>query len=352
MDELHLLRATRNTTGTVPPAVLAAGREKLMQRAADESAHQTPAPVLHPVRPWRRTLFASAAAVALVATLVVVDVMGSGERPGVTAEAADVLNDAAASTIATSDPVLEPGQYLLVDTTGVAMTFASGQLGDTTPRWLSSIDTQMYVPADRTAEWVWSLEPSVPVQFFGEGSREASERMKADLQADGIQMDESEVLRAPGGQWEGFAWEVLGQMPLNEFIESAPRDPDELLKMIYEKTEGQGWNTDANAFMAVQGIVRAGVIVPADLRAALYQAIALIPGVTVVDSEAALDGRRGVSLGMKTTDYRARMEIIIDPETGQVIGERMVQLKDYLGVPAGTVTAWTAITTSVVDSAP
>ncbi|UWX97063.1 CU044_5270 family protein [Arthrobacter zhaoxinii] len=348
MDELHLLRATRNTTGTVPPAVLAAGREKLMQKAAGE---REPAPGLHPVRPWRRTLFASAAAVALVATLVAVDVMGSGERPGVTAEAADVLNDAAASTIATSDPVLEPGQYLLVDTTGVAMTFASGQLGDTTPRWLSSIDTQMYVPADRTAEWVWSREPSVPVQFFGEGSREASERMKADLQADGIQMDESEVLRAPGGQWEGFAWEVLGQMPLNEFIESAPRDPDELLKMIYEQTEGNHWNTEAEAFMAFANILRTGAV-PADLRAVIYQAIALIPGVSLVDREVALDGRTGVSLGMKGSDYRTRMEIIIDQESGQMIGEREVQLKDYRGVPAGTVTAWTAITTSVVDSAP
>ncbi|MCC9144353.1 MULTISPECIES: CU044_5270 family protein [unclassified Arthrobacter] len=349
MDELHLLRATRNTTGTVTPAVLASGREKLMQRAADESAHQTPAPVLHPVRPWRRTLFASAAAVALVATLVAVDVMGSGERPGATAEADRVLDAAATAAVNTSDPVVQPGQYLKINTTGVIMMFEPRQTGEATYRWLASLDRQMYVPADRTGEWVWTSEPIAPVQFFGEGSRQASERM-AERRAFGMPMD-GEVLRAPGGQWGGFDWQVLNDISLNEMIKSAPLNPDELLNMIYEQTKGRGWNTDAEAFTAASNILRTGVI-PANLRAALYEAIALIPGVTVVDREATLDGRTGVSLGMKSSNYRTRMEIIIDPESGQMIGEREVQLREDKGVPAGTVTRWTAITTSVVDSAP
>ncbi|MCC9205782.1 hypothetical protein [Arthrobacter sp. zg-Y769] len=54
------------------------------------------------------------------------------------------------------------------------------------------------------------------------------------------------------------------------------------------------------------------------------------------------------ALGMKTSSYDVRQEIIIDPATGQPIGEREV----LRGIPAGTATAWTAVTTSVVDSAP
>ncbi|MCQ1986182.1 CU044_5270 family protein [Arthrobacter sp. zg-Y844] len=350
MDELHLLRTTRNSTGTVLPAVLAAGREKLMQKAAEEESSRRAAGPVHARRPWRRTLLASAAAAALVATLVAVDVVGANERPGATAEAALVLNAAATAAINTSDPVVQPGQYLKIKTTGVIMMFERGPANDATHRWLASMDRQMYVPADRTGEWVWASEPSAPVQFFGEGSRQASERMAAERRAFGMPM-EGEVLRAPGGQWGGSDWYVLNDMSLNEVIKSAPRDPDELLKMIYAQTEGNHWNTEAEAFMAFANILRTGAV-PADLRAVIYQAIALIPGVSLVDREATLDGRTGVSLGMKSSNYRARMEIIIDPASGHVIGEREVQLREDKGVPAGTVTAWTAITASVVDSAP
>ena len=178
MDELHLLRATRNTTGTVPPAVLAAGREKLMQRAAAEGSAREPAPVLHPRRPWRRTVFAVSAAAALIAALVAVDVVGADERPGATAEAAQVLNDAAAATIISSDPVLSPGQYLLIDTKAVYSYGSYTEAGDFA--WLVSQDSQLYVPADRNGEWVWNREPGEPVQFFDEASRREAERMAAE----------------------------------------------------------------------------------------------------------------------------------------------------------------------------
>ena len=97
--------------------------------------------------------------------------------------------------------------------------------------------------------------------------------------------------------------------------------------------------------------MRTGVI-PADLRAALYQAAALIPGVTVMDREATLDGRTGISLGMETPGYKARKELIVDPSTGHLIGEREILLEDQGSIPAGTAVSWTAVTTTVVDSAP
>ncbi|MDK1326301.1 CU044_5270 family protein [Arthrobacter sp. zg-Y1143] len=344
MDELHLLRATRNTTGTVPPAVLAAGREKLMQRTAEEDSAREPAPVLHPRRPWRRALLASAAAAALVAALVAVDVVGSDERPGATAEAAEVLNAAAAATITSSDPVLAPGQYLLVDTDMVGTTSTVTPEGQEFS-WLTRRDHQVYIPADRSGEWVWIREPSKPVQFFDEGSRQEAERVGAGSS------DSGDVSRAPRGEFGGSTQHVLNDMPLQEAVEGAPRDPRQLLDLLYEGNAGGGQTPHEEAFERIAETLGTGAI-PADLRAALYQAAALIPGVSVVDREAALAGRTGISLGIGSPEQGYRSEIIIDPQTGLMIGERTVLLEDGKIFPAGTALGWSAVTTSVVDSAP
>lgn len=66
----------------------------------------------------RRIALASAAAAFLVGVLVTADVV-LPDRPGATAEAAEVLNNAAAATIQASDPVVGPGQYMKVETTTV-----------------------------------------------------------------------------------------------------------------------------------------------------------------------------------------------------------------------------------------
>ncbi len=357
MDELHLLRATRNTTGTVPPAVLAAGREKLMQKAADEVRES--AAVLHPRRPWRRTVLAVSAAAALIAALVAVDVVGSDERPGATAEAAEVLNGAAAATITSSDPVLAPGQYLLIDTKAVYSYGKYTEAGEFA--WLVSQDSQLYVPADRSGEWVWNQEPSEPVQFFDEASRREAERMAAEEKIPGRVVagavppeERNQPMRAAGGRfYDDTPRLTLNARPMEEVIATAPRDPEKLLEVVYDyqRNKGRGDTPYEEAFGTISDTLSTGVI-PADLRAALYQAAALIPGVTVTDREATLDGRTGISLGMKTPGYNARKELIVDPATGQLIGEREILLEDSGGIPAGTATAWTAVTTSVVDSAP
>ena len=357
MDELHLLRATRNTTGTVPPAVLAAGREKLMQKAADEVRES--AAVLHPRRPWRRTVLAVSAAAALIAALVAVDVVGSDERPGATAEAAEVLNGAAAATITSSDPVLAPGQYLLIDTKAVYSYGKYTEAGEFA--WLVSQDSQLYVPADRSGEWVWNQEPSEPVQFFDEASRREAERMAAEEKIPGRVVagavppeERNQPMRAAGGRfYDDTPRLTLNARPMEEVIATAPRDPEKLLEVVYDyqRNKGRGDTPYEEAFGTISDTLSTGVI-PADLRAALYQAAALIPGVTVTDREATLDGRTGISLGMKTPGHNSRKELIVDPATGQLIGEREILLEDSGGIPAGTATAWTAVTTSVVDSAP
>jgi RNA polymerase sigma-70 factor (ECF subfamily) len=70
-------------------------------------------------------------------------------------------------------------------------------------------------------------------------------------------------------------------------------------------------------------VLRSG-IVPGDLRAALFQAAALTPGVELVDHQANLNGQIGVAVGRYEPSTGVRQEIIFDPHTGMVIGERDV----------------------------
>ncbi|MET3919104.1 CU044_5270 family protein [Arthrobacter sp. UYEF20] len=302
-----------------------------------------------PRRFVRRTLLLSAAAAAVLAgVLVASDVLVPGPHTGATAQAAEVLSNAAAATIKTSDPVVTPGQYLKIDTKAVYST------GTVTPdgtqlSWLVRTGGQVYVPADRNGEWIWNREDRVPDTFFSEAAKvEATTRPKsltnANVSLAGIQ-------RAPRGAFYGNEQTIINEMPLDEGVRNLPRDPKALLDVIYERTKGHGSSPEEEALITIADTLRIGVI-PADLRAALYKSAALIPGITVGDRQATLDGKTGVAIGMEDPDGGGRVDIIIDPTTGLLIGERNVSLKATADFPAGTATSWTSVQTSVVDSAP
>lgn len=349
MDDLQLLRGMRSDIGSAPSATLARGRNKVMTRI--DSASRTGA-VTRPSFSLRtspapirgRIALLSAAAVLLVGAIVAADVV-LPDRPGATAEAAEVLNNAATATIQTSDPVVGPGQYLKVET--ITLYGGSAFAADGTQLfWQEKGGGQVYVPADRHGEWIWNREESVPIEFSSDAAKAEALKLQEKAPSDmvGIQ-------RAQGGAFSGGAEQVIvGGMPLSEAT-SLPRDPRALLDVIQERTKGAGKSPELKAFSTITAALRTGVI-PADLRAAFYKAAALIPGVTVVDKQATIDGRTGVAIGIPSPDGGSRQETIIDPTTGLLIGERIVTVKDYPGSPAGTVLTWTSVQTSVVESAP
>lgn len=361
MDDLQLLREMRSDVGTPPPATLARGRNALLRKidpGSGSAVGGVPGAAIDRVSVLdggtrrrrtvtRRVLLASVAAAVLVGGIVVADVVAPEGRPGATAEAADVLNKAAAATIKTSDPVVKPGQYLKVDTKAVYSTQTTNPAGIKVA-WLATQDNQFYIPADISGEWAWNREPRVPVTFFGKVS-EAEARRYETLASD-AGPDLEGVFRGKGGAFYDSPQQILG-MPLPEAIKKLAREPRKLLATIYEKTKGQGPSPESQALSTIADSLRLGVI-PADLRASMYKAAALIPGVVVADKQATLDGRKGVALGVHWADGKLRQDIIIDPATGLMIGERQVALVAMDGIPANTAFGWTAIKTSVVDSAP
>ncbi|MFY9636328.1 MAG: CU044_5270 family protein [Cellulosimicrobium cellulans] len=348
MDDLQLLREMRSDIGSAPSATLARGRTKLMARIDSASrpgaSERTLAPAtVSPIRFRRRVLLASAAAALLVGGIVAADVVLPA-RPGATAEAAEVLNNAAAATIQTSDPVVGPGQYLKIET--ISLSGGSAVAADGSQLfWQEKGGGQVYVPADRDGEWVWNREESVPVEFSSEAAKAEATRLQEKTPSDMVG-----IKRGPRGAFYGSEPVIISGMPLDEAA-GLPRDPQTLLSLIQERTKGAGKSPEIKALGTITAALRTGVI-PADLRAAFYKAAALIPGVTVVDKQATIDGRTGIAIGIPSPDGGSRQETIIDPATGLLIGERNVMLKDYPGSPAGTIITWTSVRTSVVNSAP
>ncbi|MDD7834250.1 CU044_5270 family protein [Paenarthrobacter sp. AB444] len=351
MDDLQLLREMRSDVGTAPAATLARSRERLMTRIAntpDVEAFRPEAPGT-PTRFRRRILIISAAAALIAGTMVIADVVRPGS-PGATAEAAEVLNNAAAATIRTSDPVVGPGQYLKVETK--QLTGGGAQASDGRQiNWQETTGGQVYIPSNQEGEWVWNREPRVPV----ESASPEAKALAADMAASLKNMPTGQppivgIVRAPGGAFYGNEPAAIIGTPLKD-AGNLPKDPRALLDLIYERTKGAGKSPDSEAFVTIADGLRTGAV-PAELRAALYKAAALIPGVTLSDRQAMVDGRTGTAIGIPSPDGGIRSDIVIDPESGLVIGEQSVLLRDYPEAPAGTIVGWTSVRTSVVDSAP
>ncbi|PZE75811.1 CU044_5270 family protein [Curtobacterium sp. MCBD17_019] len=341
MDELTLLRSVRDDVEPVQPETLARGREALL--AHIEQGTSTRGPVRRGSgRRSRRAGWIGAGSVVaagVAAALVVgnvIGVAGTGPHGSAAPAAAEVLTHAAASTTATTDPVVHPGQYLEVATRAV---YASGFEDDHgSGTYLSSQDGQLYVPADTAGDWVWVRDPERVVQTFGPDSERAA---RVSDKAKG------EYLRAAGG---GFYGSPAVVSPSD--LAALPRDPAALLRHAYDATKGQD-DPDLAAFGWIADTLRSG-LAPADLRAALYKAAAGIPGVVLTDRQANLEGRTGVAIGYAQGNGD-QQELIIDPSTGLLIGEREVVTGGAAAswkVPDGTPIGWTAVTTSVVDAAP
>jgi hypothetical protein len=351
MDELTLLRSARTDPTGPSRKALDSGRAALLAHI-DESRRPAPSPAVIRRRPVLRRIGYSAACTAVAATLVtgliMSDLVGlAGWRGGADPAAAAVLREASTLAIATSDPVLAPGQYLRVDTTAVyGGTVATGtdnrQIGA-----LTISEDQLYIPADLNDDWVWMRGMSKPYQSFGPESEAAMQAEWAQRLAKRGDPDYQENVRAPGGAFYG------GSGPDLAMRDALPRDPYQLLNNIYRTNLGQGPSPDGAAFEWIRLMLRSGAV-PADLRGALYEAAAMIPGVTVTEGAATLNGRTGIAIGRNEPGSAWQEDLIIDPTNGELIGERDVVV-EYDGgslFPAGTTEGWTSVTTTVVDGAP
>jgi RNA polymerase sigma-70 factor (ECF subfamily) len=340
MDEQTLFRTTHNDVVPLGDAALSSGHERFLRQIEKRGYRATSTPRR---RTALRIGFGTVAAGALATALVVTGILGpAGMVGGADSAAAAVLQDAANATIRTADPAVGPGQYLVVRTT--AVTTINGGLADgTVGDYQSRQSDTLYIPSSQKVQWMWIRNfPSIE-KTFGPASAAVAKYWIDGMKAEGTA---PEVVRGVDGNFYGTPDQYTPA-----FLASLPRDPRVLLNRIYASTLGQGQSADGEALVYIADALRSGVI-PADLRAAFYKAAILIPGVTVTDRQATLDGRTGIAIGRTEPSSKTRQDIIIDPTTGLMIGERQVSYTTGTDIPPDTVVEWTAITTSVADSTP
>jgi hypothetical protein len=310
---------------------LAGARAELLTAAGTKPA------AAHAPRRLRRWTGWAATAATIVA-LAVGLVLGHPGNDPVASAAARELNSAA-EKIGGSDQPLGPGQYrYIVEHAwwGSAHQIDSGKF----LTFLEEHEIETWVPADERQEWM--RRDSVT------GNYKWIDGSDAEAKANGVEVPyaspgEKELARCgiffsntPGrpcphvGDW---------QEPNKEFMASLPRDPHALYDRLHKDTAGSGHGPTSAMLVYVSDILRSG-LVPADLRAALYRALALAPRLEITEKVANLDGRKGIAFGV-TVDHE-RQEVIIDPATGQFIGEREMETN-------GTVDEYTSMTTTVVD---
>ncbi|MFB8032562.1 CU044_5270 family protein [Streptomyces sp. NPDC056004] len=137
--------------------------------------------------------------------------------------------------------------------------------------------------------------------------------------------------------------------PTHEYVTSLPTDPDALLKLIRDKTHGQGQDPDQRAFTAI-GDLLAETWAPPQVGAALYQAAAKIPGVTVIDAATDAAGREGVAVAR--TAHGQQTQWVFDRATYAFLGERTVLTESGDAGPAGTVVGTSAVLTRAAVDRP
>lgn len=276
----------------------------------------------------------AAAAAVTVATMLASNLVGPNAA---TAEAAEVLRSAAAATIASSDPVVGPGEYLAVYTTSAS----TGSYVDFAIQVRQR--AVLYVPYNRDDVWVESRQSLSAGEMYGnvENAQAEIDKLASDPGSGDIVLRDGQA-----GQFIDYGDRSGSQIAL------LPTDSGELLTYLYDhvQTEGSSRSADELVFMDVSDLLRTG-LVPAALRASLYDVLARVPGVYLSDGQANLDGRTGVAISRTSSDSHIG-QIIIDPTTGLVIGMRTVTTEADGYFPAGSVTHLTSVQTLVVGDAP
>lgn len=327
MNEIDLLERMRAELPPARPESRAAARGLLIARI--EAAAPIAQP--RPQRMRRRWLSLAVAGTALAAALVVLAI-GLGDGGGqVQPAVAQVLRQTAEVAAAREPLTLAPGQFLYTRSTNAYLHSTAG--------W------SVLVPS-RTETWA-SMD----------GRRKGRTR-----QVYGQPRFVSAGQRA--------AWVAAGSPPLSKagavedsvvsgggMVDAAllPTDPATLREMIEarEIPGVEGPPGEAETFRLVGDLLRQAYL-PPDVRAALYQLTAELPGVELLGEVRDPVGRPGTGVAYVDDQDGIRRELIFDPATSALLGEResIVRSGAYgVDAPPGTPVSYAAyLESKVVDS--
>ncbi|MGB4135845.1 MAG: hypothetical protein WA971_04740 [Microbacterium sp.] len=302
-----------------------------------------------PKRGPRRTTFWAGAGLggllvggAAVAALVVGSVVAPPVAPVAVADvkAAKVLNEAADAALASTSVVPADGQFLrIVDTRDYLVTDSVVRGEKVTKNAFRYQETDvLYVPADRSQDWVYDFStPTKLTDWWGDDALGFEESVMA-----GYDYRETGIVRMPAGSRDG----ENPYFPYADSYDEMPRDPQGLLDWFQQDT-GLGAEYAAKHILDALAMN----LPPADLRAALLQALALIPGFTVMAQEG---GHTTLSRTYQDVEGRhLSQQFVIDTDTGMILSfTDLGQEEPGSVVPSGEPYLVETFSITVVDTAP
>jgi hypothetical protein len=318
MDELAELRAFRADLDPAPPAARAAARARLL-RAPARRRH---------TRPRRALLATAAVAAAAGATVAIVSGLDEGHVAPAPATAAEVLRHAAETAEQAGGPgVPNDDQYFYVASEGTEMTssFPTSEPADgfsylyTKRReiWLS-VDRPGRLSESPTGPHRW-LTPKDRSNWIAAGRPDTGDSRRSDEPMD------------PIGQY------FIGD---ERFTTRQLRDydpaPQELFDRLRSRVGDRGVSPDGEVFVEIADALREAPQTP-QLRATLYRALALVPGVQLLGNVHDRLGR--AAIGVAYPEHNGlRQELLFDPQTAEVLNERQVVFRRVKGlhIPVGT----------------
>lgn len=309
---------------------------------------------------WGGTAAGTVTAGVIAATVIIAGTVSPLAAPPASAAAVAVLNDAAGAAMTSPDPVLAPGQYLRVRETYDLITLWDADLDSGYPYGSQPLDESegavhqrsirdLYIPSDRDGDWILDdRQVNEVVDVYGDPRALADhEAMIAEFGGESSPQDPAGLVALPGGAAkEGETWNNF-----SDDYDEMPRDPEKLLQWYRDalaSTSEDDWVVFANI-----GRSLGTDVMPADLRGASLQALALLTSVDVARTEGTV-----TTLKMdlpQESDFGDLYvtELDIDTSTGRIVGGREVyphRSTDLIpdGVPW---VSWT-VAYEIVDEAP
>jgi hypothetical protein len=313
MQALDRLGAALDPAGDIPPARL---RHRVMRMTSRPSR----SPRL------RRLVLVGGLAVVVTAGGLAVQVVRVGDRPPAsTASASEILRAAAAQARHRAAVTVRDDQFVYVDS------------------------LTMYAVLEEDGSKPAKFESSHREVWLSVGGERDSLLRSV---RDGRQ-DDNWVPGCRNGQetqTKGDQTVTQACTPVRAYQADLPTDAGAMLAFLYRGATGESNPRDQEAFTAAGDLIREAYIRPASL-AAVFDALARIPGVTVVGDVTDRASRHGVAVAL-TEVQGVRTELIFDKQSHAFLGERIVAIRDQDGLKAGDIVGSTAVlTATIVDTA-
>jgi hypothetical protein len=272
-----------------------------------------------------RVALAGGLAAVLTAAVLLLQVVPIGNRaPAAQAQAAEILQAAAAQASHQADLPVRPEQFIRVES--IATVREVGQA--TGESSVEQMNRMVWLSADGTHDGM-----------IRETARSGGR--SRDIVLPGC-------VNGAVTQSKGGVTATSPCTPTPGFVADLPTDADTMLAYLYRGADDTKNPRDQEAFSAGADLIREAYLRPAALSA-LFAALARIPGVAIVGDITDEAGRRGVAISL-TEVQGTRSELIFDRSSHAYLGTRTVMASAGDGLNAGDVLYSAAVlSVGVVD---